>query len=428
MQIPWLSKKIVYPGSVYYRGTLPQRAEDFDDLPDVSARPVEGPPDSLWALQLEHSAWGVAQIAAPRTAVLPPRDLLDFSVGLTAEEREAAATAGNQIALRMEGNKGNLLRDRKHLLRFLRLLMGDDGLVSVDHTSQQFWSRDALDEELVHDADVDITALYTLHAVQSGDDAHACGWLHTHGLAEIQALAFDIIRPADELFGPAQDILRSLAYATVEGTLTKSSKDLPIAMPGGSISAVTPTDFQARAKPEFAALRCLDDGHTDDRIVLCEPTTGFLSRWTSSVQPSKFLSSTISERCVSGFSSAASTLMASRARQTYGFLRQLRDEFADLEFPTIVKLGYPTDDDPEDREHMWFTAHDLMEASIDATLENQPFNVSKLTQGDRGNHSLELLSDWMIMTPIGPITPRFLLPARAIRANLDEIKARMRQG
>ena len=428
MQIPWLSKKIVYTGSIYFPGTLPQRAEDFEDLPGVVARPIDGLPVSVWGLQLDHPTWGVAEIAALHTPLIPPRDLLNFSMGLTAAERESAATAGNQITLRMEGKKGNLLRDRKHLLRFLRLLMGDDGLVSVDHTSQQFWSRDALDEELVHDADVDITALYTMHAVQSDEDPSVCGWLHTHGLAEIQALDFDIILPANELFGPAQDILRSLAYATVEGTLTKSSKDLPIAMPGGSVCAVTPTDFHAKSMPQYANLRSLDEGHTNDRVVLCEPSTGFLSRWTSSVRPSKFLSNPISDRCVSGFSVEASTLMASRARQTYSFLRRLYEEFAGLEFMTLVKLGYPTDNNPDDREHMWFTVHELMEDSIDATLENQPFHVSKLKQGDRGRHGLELLSDWMVMTPVGPITPRFLLPARAIRANIDEIKARMKQG
>ncbi|MFK7788930.1 MAG: hypothetical protein AB8C95_05465, partial [Phycisphaeraceae bacterium] len=57
----------------------------------------------------------------------------------------------------------------------------------------------------------------------------------------------------------------------------------------------------------------------------------------------------------------------------------------------------------------------------DATLLNQPFSVSGVNAGDRRAHGLDDLSDWMVMTPLGMVTPRYQTPLRMFRENREAI-------
>ena len=47
--------------------------------------------------------------------------------------------------------------------------------------------------------------------------------------------------------------------------------------------------------------------------------------------------------------------------------------------------------------------------------------------GDRRQHDIERLSDWMILTPAGPISPRSTRTLRFIRDNRDDIEAALRE-
>src|SRR5207248_2514776 len=80
---------------------------------------------------------------------------------------------------------------------------------------------EALDDELCHDADLDIESLYTLHAV-TGDEAgdEAVIWLHSHGLAEIGLFDFDVLRPSEDLLGRGRDALRAVAFAILDGAVS----------------------------------------------------------------------------------------------------------------------------------------------------------------------------------------------------------------
>ena len=114
--------------------------------------------------------------------------------------------------------------------------------------------------------------------------------------------------------------------------------------------------------------------------------------------------------------------MARRAKQTYALFRQLSDEFADLQAKPIVKLGYRIDGGkPDELEHMWFEVHALHDSTIDATLTNKPRQVSSLQPGQRRQHPVELLTDWMLISPAGMINPRDTRPARTMRLHRDKI-------
>lgn len=106
--------------------------------------------------------------------------------------------------------------------------------------------------------------------------------------------------------------------------------------------------------------------------------------------------------------------MAERATQTLGVFRALCDEFARLDLPALVKLGYPTEHD-ESTEHLWFQVHSIHGDTVEATLVNAPHHVPTLTAGQRGEFALERLTDWVILSPAGAMTPRNVSAARRLR-------------
>jgi len=420
----WLKKRVTFAGSVFFRGTLPPRAGDFAFLTKegISVRPGTASPQRHWALSLTHPHWGTATLHCPREQIRVPPVTVEYSVGLTEEEKRTILRGESEVCLTMEGLGRNILRDRKNALRFLRAIMATDGLAAADHTAQRFWSREALDDELCHDADLDIEQVFTLHAVKS-DTAGTGEWLHSHGLAEIGFFDFDIINPSQDL---GSDACRAIAFAIAEGRVAASTPSFQLASPAGTVRFVEASDFNRYADPSYARLRG-DHGDADrKRSVLCEPAGRLLGRWSRRVKPSKFLSNPLDPNTVFHFSTEASELMAERARGTYSLLRKLKAELDEFGFPVLLKLGYRIDDGGEsDREHLWFTAHALYDDAIDATLENQPLGVARLKQGDRGRHSVELLSDWVILTPLGSINPRYMSALREIRAHRDELREMM---
>jgi uncharacterized protein YegJ (DUF2314 family) len=414
-----LQKPTMHRAVVLFRGPIAPTVEQVLALAggDVTAARVEPRRgiDSPWAVELAHPAWGKTVVTIARDAPRPDADMLRWGAGaLTEQERTAAAHA--EVAMLVEATtpERRVTRARKHLLRWLHLLMSLDGLAANDLQSQLFWSRAMLDDELAHDADLDVEALFTIHAVYDPNSPdHGVFWMHTHGLEELGAFDVDVLRPSAELAANAGDPMRALAFAALEGLVTPSTTGFVMGMPGGAVDFVPAREFDATAAPDQVKLRMSDAAHTGKRAVLCEPRGlfGFLRKKPLA---SRFLSR-VGEGAVFSFSKDASNLMAERARATLDVFKALVAEFGSSGLPAVAKIAYATASDPTGREHLWFEVHGFDGDRIDATLASQPFDVPALQKGARGWHPASDVSDWLVMSPAGQMTPRNLSAARRLR-------------
>ena len=412
---------MVQDGDVCFRGPLAPRIEQVLALAsatqDVTASRADVPAgfDSPWAVRLTHPTWGDAVVTSPRNAPVPNAELIRWGTpALTDGEREAVGRAEVALLVQATTPERSVLRARKCLLRWLHLLMRLDGLVAVDHASGVFWSQAMLDDELAHDADLDVESLYTIHAIYDDKAAEPeYYWLHTHGLAELGAFDIDVVRPSPLLANNIGDPLRALAFAALEGSVTSSTEFFTLGSPGGVVDLVPADDFNAKAAPEDARLRTHDEFHAGRRAVVCEPR-GLFSLFRRRPIPSRFLSN-VDGHFVVNFSTASSQLMAGRACKTIDVFQALLAEFGPGGLPNGLKIGYPTASDPTGREHLWFEVHGFEGDRVDATLMNQPFDVPSLQQGQRGSHALADVSDWIVSSPAGPMTPRNLSAARRLR-------------
>jgi uncharacterized protein YegJ (DUF2314 family) len=430
----WNKRGITCSGSVFFRGTLPPRLENFTQLAaqGVSVVPEKRGPKFHWAAKLRHDMWGTATLLCGREFLPIPAPLIKFDPRMTPRDAENAALAGSAVSVTLEGSPKSVLRDRKTLLRFLNLLMGDDGLIAADHTAEKFWTKEILDEELLHDADVDIESLFVTHAVTEekvGDAKPRVTWLHTHGLAPLGAPDFDVLRPSPDLHGRGYDTIRALAYWLLERGPAAAGQQVKLWSPGGPATLTPVEEFNRRASSADRAIRGdpSDPVHNTNRVILCDLAQKRLfGLLPGRAMPSRTLTTFSGDRMMAYFPKAATELMAERARKTYGVFRRFIAEFAEFGVKPIVKLGYVIDGGGTDeKEHMWFEVKEAGTGDIVATLANKPLRIQRMQAGQTGRHSLETLTDWMILTPVGSINPRYMTAARVMRQNADAIRAAM---
>ena len=388
----------------------------------LAARRRDG---ASWAFSLEHPTHGSAEVWAE--AESPPLEpFIRYANSLTDGERAAAADATTCLRLTVPARRRHVLRDRKTMLRVARDVLGDDGLMVLDLASELPWSRAALADELAHDADLDIEALFCLHAVFDEAAPEHVRWLHSHGLAALGGFDVDVLAPHPAFVAWCSDPYRAIATMILRRDIGPAEGRFAFGQPGGDARLVPATDFMREADPTDAALRDAED-HDDRRSVLCEPVGRRLFGLgrRDRPEPLRFARRPPPDQFVILFPDATTALMADRAAATANVLRAMTEEFAEFEPVPLVKLGYATRDGG--REHLWFSVHGFADGTVDATLENRPFGVD-LRPGERADRPLELLSDWLLMTPAGPITPRSFIAARRLRERADEIRADLARG
>jgi uncharacterized protein YegJ (DUF2314 family) len=398
--------------AIYVRGSAPPGPEVVGHLPRSGYALLDGDvPGARWSFRLHHPTLGRAEVWADAAAA-PLADHLAAATTLTPGELAQAGEPSAPILLRVPARWGDVPRDRKTLLRIASAVAGHDGLMVIDLAARRPWSRAALAEEVIHDADLDIEALYAVHGVGGSRQ-----WLHTHGLDELGTTDLDIVDAHPDFVAAAADPIRAIATLLLDRLgETAGTDEVRFGDPGGTARLVPLTTFMTTAPAGLRTLhRELGPGHAGRRVVLCEPSRGprrlGLGR-SPSARPLELARRPPPDRFVVYFPSSATTRMAERARGTLPVLRARMVEFEELRPTALVKLGFPTRDGGQ--EHLWFEAHGFTDRTVVATLQNEPIDVD-LRLGARAERPLDLLTDWALVTPAGWITPRSSLATRALR-------------
>jgi hypothetical protein len=422
----FLKRDLPAVGRVLFPGAVPPPLGSLGVSPDVTWTPTSAAPEQVWAAQATHPKWGTADLACDRQSEPLPDVIVDHVLSLSDAEKQRARLGQAAITVRVPASHRHALRDRKRLPFWLRTVLKAGGVVAIDMDATLLWSAAMLEDELAHDADLDIESLYVIHAVHDEREPGRATWLHTHGLAALRAFDVDVLEPSPLFARNCGDAFRALAFGALEGAIQPDTNLFELAYPGGGIRLVPVEQFHAQASPEHQRLRELDSWHGGPRAVVCEPAGGLLARWRTRPMPSRFLSGLKDEGFVVPFSIEATELMSERARQTLGLFNELRAEFDSLTLPAVVKLGYEVDGGGvNEREHLWFEVHRIAGDNVDATLANEPHRVPGLKAGERREHGLDRLTDWAIMSPEGMMTPRNISAARRLRETRSMWQARI---
>jgi uncharacterized protein YegJ (DUF2314 family) len=72
----------------------------------------------------------------------------------------------------------------------------------------------------------------------------------------------------------------------------------------------------------------------------------------------------------------------------------------------LAQVPWANTDDPDSpREYLWFTVEEATDTHVVGVLAHTPALVTTLEEGHRETILKEDLSDWIVLTPVGPLGP-----------------------
>jgi len=237
--------------------------------------------------------------------------------------------------------------------------------------------------------------LYAVHAVAG----YGGTWLHTHGLNRTGTPELDMVGlPADNL-PEGYELIDAAVDALLGGARPDSSGRMAVGQ-----------DLDLRLLPLEEAMKRVDArmmggpgdreddfaDHGGNRLVIFDrdrdaPPLSVLSRLTCNGVLFK--------------SQAETRRLSALSRERWGTFGQLFVIHRGDAWRFHVKLACPRRGTGEMLEHLWFEVLELEPDKVKGRLISDPLDVPALKAGDESWHSLDQLTDWIIITPEGPYDP-----------------------
>lgn len=251
--------------------------------------------------------------------------------------------------------------------------------------------------------------LFTVQAI-SGDNDEV--WLHSHGLKRCGMYELEILCSDSERCNEHYRIIESFAFQMIENEKAfEPGEAVFVAHINRSYVVCTAVDWKEALKfyPE-ATLGTEedrdDDVHGEDTYVLMmynNPDAEKAKQY-SKIQ---LINPHLKNNPMFLFSNSETERMKSLAIERIPYMKK---GFENKDNNVIVKIGLVTDkeywkDDKPQREHIWFELKEVKEDSIVAELTQEPYYVSGIKEGDTGTYPFSDITDWLIYTKDGNITP-----------------------
>ena len=380
----------------------------LDALPVVRLGEPRVPehPDALWELEAAFRFEHDEPPTVMRLWAAPSDRLSDLHVewlGVTKDELEAARRSEWTIGVSTTF-ASRPLRDFHRQIRVLHAA-APDAVLAMDLPACRPHPASWLRESAGSAVPPAPTSLFVIHAVYDDKDPAGRVWMHTHGLGRCGSIELEIMDVTREDASTLALLVNTVAAMFVEQGAPPP--DRPFQAGKGLDLLWLPWEdgLKKIGGKTSGGLADRDEAHEGAAGLLFVPAKGlFGRRYMSPAAHAPVLA----ENPLLFVSRMETERMALLAKDRWAaFVELQRSHGAHDDWAFLVKLGYPVDgaENDADREHLWFQVHDVHGPDLDATLTNEPYAVSALSKDARGRHSIELMTDWAILNPMGHFTP-----------------------
>jgi len=249
--------------------------------------------------------------------------------------------------------------------------------------------------------------LYLIHEVFEEGDREV--WIHTHGLLRCGCLELEMLGVPTDAVGPLGGLLTTAAAMVIEQAMPPADEPFLI---GADMDLVwLPWEQGIRQFPRGtpgARDSDRDDFHSIPSAVLLAPGRKLLGLFGRRYRNPLCYRPLLDGNPLLFVSNLETLRMSMLAQERLDVFLELLARFTgSKDWLFMVKIGYPVDEaqDEDDREHLWFEVHGADAESVDATLTNQPYAITRMREGDRARHSLDGMSDWNIFCEYGRFDP-----------------------
>ncbi|MDE7252561.1 MAG: DUF4026 domain-containing protein [Acetatifactor sp.] len=250
-----------------------------------------------------------------------------------------------------------------------------------------------------------------LFIAQAVSDKGGEVWLHTHGLCRCGLTELEILQSDAKHYNQHYQLLSTFASHLMDKDETfvpgKTSRYIGVLTNGYPVVA-TCVSWTEGIK-EYKKLLL---GGVEDRKDSHNSRTSPIFVYKSEEDEKNGKLSKVSEydhmwgdNPMFFISNEETARMRALARERFHFVKE-QSEKSDNKI--IIKLGLLRDDangDPNEREHIWFELLGFEGDKFRAKLMQEPYAVASMHEGDEGVYSIEDVTDWLIYTPICPVSP-----------------------
>ena len=228
-----------------------------------------------------------------------------------------------------------------------------------------------------------------------GDPEESWAWVSTHGLTRCGRAELEMFGVPAVLSSEAVHLVDGLAALTLKTALPPAGQ--PISL--GSNLSVSLMECKT-------AMQLLQDGMPglEDRTT---PSAVIVSNDTVSVYPQDAL-----ETLHMGETAVMRTLRSTNrksllAKSQWDLLIKAASSIGESEHATcLVQVPWAnTENEEAPREYLWFKVVEAKTDSITGELAHKPALVTSLKEGHKENVTPDDITDWVLMTPVGPMGP-----------------------
>lgn len=231
-------------------------------------------------------------------------------------------------------------------------------------------------------------------------------WLHTHGLIRCGLTELEILQSDTQNYNTHYSVISTFASYLIDNIDDKIDRAYI-----GSFYDNTPLVVTRLLWTEgLKQYKKLELGGINDRTDMHNSQTCIVFAFTSEENEKKGVYTKIPEfntllknNPIFFISDTETNRMSLLAREKYDCLKTT---FNDKDTHILIKVGLPTaHDDSPDHEHIWFELQSIDGESFTAKLTQEPYDVPDMHEGDEGTYTVDDITDWIVYTPNGQITP-----------------------
>ena len=250
--------------------------------------------------------------------------------------------------------------------------------------------------------------LYTAQAVSGEED---CVWLHTHGLNRCGRPELEVLASTKDNYQEHYNVLETLANRILEDEEVPEfgSPYFLAYVAEGMPLVVTLIDWEEAVElyePDMlGGKRDRKDGHDRDNcVVFVYPSQESADK--GEFYPLDIYDKFMKENPVFMISNEETDRMRAQAVERISYLF---DAAADQDNHILVKIGLLVDEEHKtqdnEREHIWFELLEVSGDRFQAKLTQEPYYIKDMHEGFVGEYGPEDVTDWLIYTPEGRISP-----------------------
>lgn len=340
-----------------------------------------------------------------------PTDILLWTEPLNAASSEATdLKAGWVLAMQTGLHAGDPLT---HFSNLMRLLAGSELHVHsvCDLATGRWFPKPILESVFMQDElEAPEEVLWITRLTESPSDVEPedrWAWISTHGLARCGRAEVEMLGVPSTLSTEAVCLVDGIAALTLETSLA----------PSGKIISLGPSLFVSTMECA-QAISMLDDimPGRGDRVT---PSVVIVNPEGESVCPIEALNLLRGGDVPIPKTLRSTTRSAVLARNRWDVLLRSASQIGASEHATcMVQIPWSHSQDADSpREYLWFRVVEVQGQSIVGELAHQPQYATTLEDCHKEKVTVEDITDWVIMTPVGPMGPS---DANAIDDFLDQ--------